>query len=952
MTSPRPDPLPKGEGGRIAILVALMILAGCECGPGVKCSTDSDCPSWGRCETTTRTCVLKPVVGEPDAGHDAGVVDAGIDAGVAVAALDRQSVEISQAGCGLSTTSVLNVSNTGTAALSVSASTGTSAIFSVVPDLGTVPPGQSLAFTITATVPATSMAGAEFQGQLTLTTNDAAGRHLVPLSARASGVTLTLTPSIASFGVLPLTTAAAPVGLTLTNAGNVEATLSIGTPADTQFSVQWQGMPAAVTLAPGASVMGLQAHFTPTRTTPSSSSAGLSVTQPTCGTSVASIPMTGQGTNGGVGLSTTDVFFGDNGRVNCGTQAPSKTFTLSNTGNQAFSWTGTLGKGMNSPFSFSPTSGTVPANNGMITITVSTTAIPASALTSDDAFGDILTIVTDVANDTSHPIHLHQTANGAILSFAPGTVDFGQVPVTSTASAPCTVVNDGNTSPQITLTSDNAKFTLNPSGPVVAQGGAATGVTGSYAPGMEVTPESALVRLGLDAGEPLCAPIPSPLQMMGMGTSGSVSYSPVALDFGAVNCGSTPGAQTVTFRNNGNQAYTVTPVLGRDAGSPYVVTMSPSSGVVASDGGTLVLTVAPNAIPQTSQVTPNLYGDTLTVTTDVPTDSPHNIPLRLTARGSVFSISTSSINFGSVTVGVTSSGQFTISNTGNAPGALIFTPINPSVFGMPANALVDAASSSIESATFSPAGQMAYSDMATITKTPATVLCQPLPASSMSLAGNGTSGNLVVLSTSSLNFGLVPCGSTAAARTVTVTNNSSTQLGITLMLAGGANSPYTVSGPSTIAAGATVTVTVTPKQIPATSSTVSDGFADTLSINASGGLVNETRTVALRETAQGAVLTINPSSLSFTGNGSKNFTVNNTGNVPASYTLALGGTDTNRFAVSPTSATASGGSSVNETVTYTRPVIYLGGTFTANVTLSTTAGLCAPLPGMVSLSGS
>ena len=42
------------------------------------------------------------------------------------------------------------------------------------------------------------------------------------------------------------------------------------------------------------------------------------------------------------------------------------------------------------------------------------------ALTSDDAFGDILTIVSDVANDTSHPVTLHQTANGAILSFAPG----------------------------------------------------------------------------------------------------------------------------------------------------------------------------------------------------------------------------------------------------------------------------------------------------------------------------------------------------------------------------------------------------------------------------------------------------------------------------------------------------------------------------------------------------
>jgi hypothetical protein len=99
------------------------------------------------------------------------------------------------------------------------------------------------------------------------------------------------------------------------------------------------------------------------------------------------------------------------------------------------------------------------------------------------------------------------------------------------------------------------------------------------------------------------------------------------------------------------------------------------------------------------------------------------------------------------------------------------------------------------------------------------------------------------------------------------------------------------------------------------------------------------------------VLTLTPASLSFSGNSSKNFTVNNAGNVPASYTLALTG-DTARFSVSPTSSTANGGSSVTETVTYARPAIYLGGTYTGTITLSSSVGLCAPLPGTVSLSGS
>ena len=118
-------------------------------------------------------------------------------------------------------------------------------------------------------------------------------------------------------------------------------------------------------------------------------------------------------------------------------------------------------------------------------------------------------------------------------------------------------------------------------------------------------------------------------------------------------------------------------------------------------------------------MTPNLYGDTLTVVTDVASDSPHDIPLRLTARGSIFAISTSSVNFGSVPVGVTATGQFTVSNTGNAAGALVFTPIAPSIFGMPGNALVDAASASILTATFSPASQMTHSTVALVFETEA-----------------------------------------------------------------------------------------------------------------------------------------------------------------------------------------------------------------------------------------
>lgn len=876
--------------------------------------------------------------------------------GAPQASVSPAAVDFPQAGCGGAATKSVTVANTGDATLTFSASTGAAGVFSVSPASGSVEPGQSATLTVTAAVPATDAAGASHQGVLSLTTNDAAGRKDVALTATASGATLTLTPLVASFGVLPVNTDAPALPLTLTNTGNAAATVTFTQPADGQFSLAWAGAPAAVTLAPGASVPMLKAGFIPSAITPSSGGAGVAVAEATCGASVTSIPMTGQGTNGAVGFSTTDVYFGASGRVDCGSQAASKTFTIHNTGNRAFAWTATLAKGASSPYTVTPSSGTVPANNGAVTVTVATAAIPAQAYTALDGFGDTLTIVTDVANDVSHAIALHQTANGAILTFSQPSVDFGQVPVNNTANAPFAILNDGNTSPTVTLASDNPKFTLDPASPLSVPGTAALFLTGTYAPGTAVTPESASVQLSVDAGDPLCAPLPAALAMTGQGTSGSVSYSPVALDFGAVDCGATAAARTVTFRNAGNQAYTVTPALGRDAGSPFTVTMVPPSGVAAVDGGTVVITVAPRAIPQTSAVTPNLYGDTLTVRTDVAADSPHDIPLRLTAHGAIFAISATSLDFGSVAVGATASSQFTVTNNGNATGTLAFTPGQPAIFTMPASAAVAANTSSGQTGSFTPVGSRSYSDTATIAAASGTVLCQPLPFTAISLAGVGTASNVVALSASSLSFGaggLVPCGTTAAAQTVTVTNNSSQALSLALTLAAGASSPYTVSGPASVAAGASATVTVTPKAVPATSSTAVDAFADTLSIAASGGPVSETHTVALHETAQGAVLTFNPTALAFTANwGSsqaKNFTVTNSGNVSAPYTLALSGANAADFAVSPTAGAAPSGASGSETATFTPPL--LGGTRTASVSVSTTAVRCAPLPSALPLTG-
>jgi len=207
---------------------------------------------------------------------------------------------------------------------------------------------------------------------------------------------------------------------------------------------------------------------------------------------------------------------------------------------------------------------------------------------------------------------------------------------------------------------------------------------------------------------------------------------------------------------------------------------------------------------------------------------------------------------------------------------------------------------------------------------------------------------LLMLSATGLDFGLVNCGAQAGAQTFTVTNTSSHTLTLALTLAGGTGSPYMVSGPASLDAGAIGTVMVTPKPIPATASTAPNGFGDSLSVNATVGPVNDTHVVALRETASGAILSFNPTALSFTGLSTKPFTVQNSGNIPAIFSLTLNGST--EFSIQVASGTAPGGGSVTLNGSFAGPLF--GGPFSANVQLGTTTSRCAPLPANLTMSGS
>lgn len=732
-------PLPSRPGPRhLAVAVALALAAallGCQCGPGVVCSSDAECGGWGRCalvdDGKVGFCVLK------NSSEDGGARVEDTGGGAPRAFLSTGPLSFGEMGCGRDPqVRIATLMNLGGGTLTWSASLGETQVFAVTPSRGTLELGQAASLVVWASAPSTAAPGADLSGRLVLTTDDPQNPSLeVPLLLEASGVALRASPEAVAFGALPLGTAAPKAEVTVTNAGNVPATISVLPPLDAQFSLSWPRAPEQLSLPPGASVV-LTAGFTPARPGPVRTTATLGVAEPICGESVS------------------------------------------------------------------------------------------------------------------------------ILGFS-------------------------------------------------GEGGAAT-------------------------SNPLA----------------QVSFAPLELDFGAVDCGTTAPPRAVVFRNEGGQSYRlVSTALGRQGASPFQLAISPSTGVLPP-GGAATLTLLPRPIPAAAPVAADAFGDVLTVTTDVPGDSPHQIPLRQTARGAVLTLAPPALAFGAVPVGVTASASFTIANSGNAGAALALAPGQPSVFDLPATAQVPAGGAAALSAQFSPAAAVAYSDLATLAAG-TTVLCAPLPAG-LGLGGTGTNGRVVQVSPGALSFGdsgLVRCGTTAPARDLTLTNASSRALDLTYAL--GSSQRFAVSGPSTVAAGASATVRVTPRAIPSTASTAPDAFGDTLTIVAAGGPVRETHQVALHQTAQGAVLTFDPGALSFNAlmgqSQSRPFSVRNAGNLDAPFTLKLGGDEKEDFQVSPSSGVAGAAGSAAGTATF-RP--RKSGTREAEVSLSTQVVRCAPLPGPLALTGS
>jgi hypothetical protein len=784
---------------------------------------------------------------------------------------------------------VVTVRNTGNGSVTFTAALDVATApyaLAVSPSNGVLAAGAAGTITVTPqAVPAdTTPLDHQFAANLKVTTTGAQadGDQLIPLDETALGARLVFDPVSLPFGEVPISTKATSP-FSLKNVGNAPATVTFAVDG-TDFSFE---QPSKNSTA-GTSLAGT-AIFAPTAA--SARSGTLSFTtgasDVVCPSTPASkIALTGTGTNGQLSLDTQDLTFGN---VDCGKQGQARTVTLTNVGSASFQWTLAADKGTASPYKVDVTSGTL-ASGSRAVLTVTPKPIPSVSSTNTDAFADRLVVTTTVPGDTPHAINLHETANGAILTFVPTTLAFGNVPLAATHPAlSLRIANGGNARASVRLASSDTHFTLG----ATTVNGISGGGGQSDPVGVTFAPDAAQGFSGSISLDPattvLCAPAPAAVALTGTGTNGVVTVSPNSVDFGAIDCG-TQTQQKVQISNEGSAAFNITAAQITGTNPGYAVTLAVPATVNPGDTATLTLTSPTASAPIQS------YNATLRLTTTVVgNDAQINVPITATSRGAILTFKPVSLDFGTVSPGSSSQVAFSITNDGNAAVGVTLTPDSTtSPFSLPMQTSVGASATTPLTGTFTPTDVGTFSGTAKLTFD-AAVCSSNLTAKALPFTGVGARASVP----GSVDFGLVNCGAQAASKPLTVSNRSGAAFNAHVESTTGNPLKYFSLTPGlntsfAVAAGGSASVTVQPVAIPSGAAGPVDlsagAFTETVLVKSD--ITGDTGTqVTLVQAAQGVILQIDPASFVFKANSGADqtnaFTVVNAGNLASSQTYAF-----------------------------------------------------------------
>jgi len=336
--------------------------------------------------------------------------------------------------------------------------------------------------------------------------------------------------------------------------------------------------------------------------------------------------------------------------------------------------------------------------------------------------------------------------------------------------------------------------------------------------------------------------------LKGTGTTPRASITPTSLSFSTQVVGTTSSARTITVLSNGTGPLQVSNVV---ASAPFSQTNNCSSPMAPAASCTIQVSFTPTVVGAASgRVTITDNAGTQTVT--------------LSGSGSApVTFSPTSLSFGNVVVSTSSTRTITLTNRLNTT----LTVSNVGVsgpFSVASNACgaVSAGASCTVGISFSPTAAASATGTLTFTDNAVT------NPQTVSLTGAGIAP--VTLSVTSLSFSTTVAGNTSVAKTVTLTNNQATTLGISSI---GTTGPFALAsntcGASVLAGKAcTVGVTFSPTAV--------GSATGTLTFNHSG--TNSPQMVSLSGTGS-APVTLSVTSLSFSTTVA--------GNISAAKTVTL-----------------------------------------------------------------
>ena len=693
-------------------------------------------------------------------------------------------------------------------------------------------------------------------GTLSLNSNVPGSPYNVALSGTGADPNnaVMLSQNAITFGNQPTNTTSTAVPVYLVNQGTTPVTNSAVTVAG-DFTVS-SGCTAA-TVYPGSSC-GMYIAFKPTATgtrtgtvTVTDNATGSPRVISLTGTGVTPYPIASPVPN--------NVVFGN---TNIGATSTATTVYVYNTGSAPLHITGISGN-----------TAEFIVNNPCISLSIAVNSYCSISVqfapTGSPGTRNITLLLADddPTSPQSIPVSGNATAAGPIVTLSTNSISFpSQVVATTSSVQSVNVTNNGLTSLNFGAESVTGPFAI-----------AANGCVGSLAPSGSCTIQLTFTptATGLTSGVlsiPDNAPgTPHLVGLSGTGVSGpNLTITPSNLVFNSQQLNTTSAAQNVTLTNNGA---TVTFSVISASGAGFAQTNNCTS-LGTGNSCTISVTFTPTAT--------GTQTGTLSITDNAP-GSPQTVALSGSGVGQpAVTLSSTSLNFNSINVGSTSAAQtVTLTNTGAGPLAIASIASTTSDYIVTndcGNNLSVSASCTL-TITFHPngantrAGSIAISDNA------------PGSPQSISLTGVGV-GAVATVSPTSLSFTTQTVGTTSAAQTITLTNTGNATLNISSISSTNPQFGQTNNCPSTLAASANCTISVT--------------FGPTATGSPSGYITIQTDVsspyVLVSGSSTGPVGSVSPISLSFgsvaigTPSATQTITVSSTGTTALTISgISIGG---------------------------------------------------------------